>query len=765
ILLDTTAPDTIIDSGPDSITNSTTALFTFHSPEAGSTFECKLDSGNFAPCSGTVEFSSLGDGSHTFAVRAIDAVGNVDQTPATHAWTIDSTAPVISNVTVVPSLANGTVRITITKTVTDATSVASVSATIKGPHPATSVVGFVNLSLQSGLYSATFDFPSQALAPDGVYTIEDTATDSLGNSITLDDGTITLDRTGASVTIVSIIPQVTQSANHVVVTVVAQDETSGFADQNAVTALDETINVPASFVSFSGSLAPGQIGTWVFNQPAGGPVVEGTHNEKVTAVDAAGNISHVTGTYVVDNTAPDTVIDSTPVTSANTPNATFTFHSTELNSSFLCQLDGGAFDACVSPKSYTALTDGQHSFVVKATDEAGNTDPTPASFIWSVDSTVPTGTVLINNGDAATKNTQVTLTLTCEDAGTGCAEMQISLDGMLDTETFEPFTTAKQVTLPPTDGNKTVLVLFKDTVGNVSSEASDTIILDTTAPDTVVDTAPASGATNTSATFTFHATEPTSTFMCKLDSGAFAACVSGVTFSGLSVGTHTFAVFATDAVGNEDASPADYIWNIKPVITDSDGDGVQDAVDQCINVQGPADRNGCPVADKINFTMNIVDQEKTGVCGYDQNGKPKENCTTPLQGAIVRIFDRDSAAFVSAYSSKRPAKDMSGIIFENGHGLVGQCTTDSTGTCLVGEDHAGKFMVIAKFVDGSTSIYTAIFKNFQRKVVSATQNSEDDDDIDDVQARALVIEKNMSITKKVKKNGQVEYSGSRVVTN
>ena len=78
---DTTPPNTSISSGPASSTTSTAASFAFSSTESGSSFECKLDGGTGA-CSPPKSYSGLGVGSHQFSVRAKDAAGNVDTTPA-----------------------------------------------------------------------------------------------------------------------------------------------------------------------------------------------------------------------------------------------------------------------------------------------------------------------------------------------------------------------------------------------------------------------------------------------------------------------------------------------------------------------------------------------------------------------------------------------------------------------------------------------------------------------------------------------------------
>jgi aldose sugar dehydrogenase len=106
-------------------------------------------------------------------------------------------------------------------------------------------------------------------------------------------------------------------------------------------------------------------------------------------------ISLVDGTIyrisqIADVAPPNTIIDSRPSNPTDQTSAAFTFHSTESGSTFQCQLDNGGFSACTSGKSYSSLSDGGHSFQVRATDGAGNTDPTPASYDWTVDSTTQT---------------------------------------------------------------------------------------------------------------------------------------------------------------------------------------------------------------------------------------------------------------------------------------------------------------------------------------------------------------------------------------
>lgn len=84
---DTTAPDTTITKGPKKKTKKKKATFEFTSDEAGTAFQCSLNGGGFELCTSPWKLKGK-KGKNRFEVRAIDASGNVDQSPATYDWKV-----------------------------------------------------------------------------------------------------------------------------------------------------------------------------------------------------------------------------------------------------------------------------------------------------------------------------------------------------------------------------------------------------------------------------------------------------------------------------------------------------------------------------------------------------------------------------------------------------------------------------------------------------------------------------------------------------
>jgi cysteine-rich repeat protein len=84
-VIDTQAPETTIPRGPPARGDADSASFEYGSNESGVRYECSLDGGAYGPCEDAYE---VGPGTHTLRVRAVDAAGNVDASPAEYTWTV-----------------------------------------------------------------------------------------------------------------------------------------------------------------------------------------------------------------------------------------------------------------------------------------------------------------------------------------------------------------------------------------------------------------------------------------------------------------------------------------------------------------------------------------------------------------------------------------------------------------------------------------------------------------------------------------------------
>ena len=109
--LDGIAPETTITQAPPAVTDDPTPSFEFTTsePGPGSSFECKLDADSFAPCGSPHTTASVTEGAYSFEVRAVDAAGNADPTPAAAVFTLDLPPP--PDLTVTIEIAGGKLRL------------------------------------------------------------------------------------------------------------------------------------------------------------------------------------------------------------------------------------------------------------------------------------------------------------------------------------------------------------------------------------------------------------------------------------------------------------------------------------------------------------------------------------------------------------------------------------------------------------------------------------------------------------------------------
>ncbi|MCP3100276.1 DUF4215 domain-containing protein [Myxococcus sp. K15C18031901] len=113
------------------------------------------------------------------------------------------------------------------------------------------------------------------------------------------------------------------------------------------------------------------------------PLADGTHTVTATATDAAGNHSPQSNadTFRIDTQAPDTSFSRSPPARADVGEAPFAYSATEQNVRYECSLDGRPYGPCQDTYNVGL---GEHVLRVRATDEAGNVDASPAEYRWTV---------------------------------------------------------------------------------------------------------------------------------------------------------------------------------------------------------------------------------------------------------------------------------------------------------------------------------------------------------------------------------------------
>jgi hypothetical protein len=252
----------------------------------------------------------------------------------------------------------------------------------------------------------------------------------------------------------------------------------------------------------------------------------------------------------------------------------------------------------------------------------------------SVDSTLPTGSITINNASKYANNQNVTLNLTAADADDAAEtlQMRLSLDGTKWTD-WVPFaaTVPFKLDYPGGDGAKKVFAQFKDPAGNISTGLmQSSIILDTTEPEgsiAINNGAPFTKAANV--TVTPAATDANGVTSVRLsnDNIGFTefAYGPGITWNLPSgdAGKTVYAQFK-DGAGNWSASTTASIIldTIAPFGSVSINNGAATAKSKAVTLSLAAtDANGIQRMRLSNDNSNFTESSYSGIAPWTLSGQ------------------------------------------------------------------------------------------------------------------------------------------------
>ncbi|HCM9216711.1 BapA/Bap/LapF family large adhesin [Enterobacter kobei] len=614
VVVDLTAPtvptlDTVNDNVPGGITgNLTSGQVTNDSTptiggtgQAGSTIHIMNNGTQIGTAivdgSGNWSFTPttpLVDGSYALRVYATDVAGNASANSSVFTFTVDTAGPVVPVVTsVIDDIAPVTGTLTSGNTTNDARPTfngtgdvgSTVHVIVDGNEIGTAVVN------AQGNWTFT---PGSDLS-DGPHAITFNATDAAGNTgSTTAPFNLTVDTGVPSAPVISAAADNVGSVQTPLSSGQSTDDTT--PTLNGTATANATVTVYENGQPIGTALADGT-GAWSFTPST--PLSSGSHTWTATVTDAAGNVSPASPgfTLVVDTTAPNAPVISQaiddvgsitgPITSGQTtddtvprlvgtsePFATVNiYEGTTLVGTGTA--DGtGNWSILLN----TTLTTGAHSFTAQATDAAGNTSVSSASFSLTIDTTPPAlpvlTSILDDVGNAATPVANGGLTNDAQPTLSGTAEAGSTVkifDNGVQIGSVTATGGAWSFTPSPALGNGSHNLTFTatDAAGNVSAPTAGYVInVDTLAPaapviSSVVDdvgsvTGPITGPTNDTRP-TLNGTAEANATVRIYDGitlvGTVTADASGnwtlpQTTTTLTQGTHNFTATATDAAGN-----------------------------------------------------------------------------------------------------------------------------------------------------------------------------------------------------------------------
>jgi hypothetical protein len=211
-------------------------------------------------------------------------------------------------------------------------------------------------------------------------------------------------------------------------------------------------------------------------------LADGQHTFRVRAVNLDGPSDNTTFTWMIDLQAPPapSITTPKPLNPSNDSSPSFGFSDSEGGMTFRCKLDSESFSVCSSPKQYTGLAGGSHTFGVRAVDQAGNQSAV-TEYTWTIDLQAPPAPTI--SGTPANPTTATTATFAFADSEAGVA-FRCELDGGGFSSCTSPVAYSGLATIPHVFSVRAI-----DPAGNIGDPTSFawSIITstDTTAPGDV----------------------------------------------------------------------------------------------------------------------------------------------------------------------------------------------------------------------------------------------------------------------------------------
>jgi hypothetical protein len=468
VTVDRTLPDTTIVTKPGDPSHEASPTFTFSSNETGATFKCSLDGASFTTCASPLVLPALADGTHAFAVRATDLAGNTDASDATWSWLTDLTPP----------------NATMDNPGVNVRGVVALTSSQSDPGGANaSGVASVNYEFSSDDGASWAPTPASwdtAPVTDGLYKLRVVVLDNAGNQ--------TIDQLAADVRVDNTAPSSSQDDPGAYLR-------SGITLTGSAADPDDPAGRPGSGVTqVRFEVSPSGADSWTtVGTSAGAPysaaldtttLADGRYDFRTVATDAAGNEAPggTVTSRLVDNTVPTASVGDPGANLRGTVTLGSTTADPGANASGIASVDyevssGGGWVSVPDTWSTSSMPDGLYDIRVTATDRAGNSTTSSPIGGRRVDNTPPSTT---DNAPADYQSSDVTVSLSASDGGSGVSVTEYSVDG-------GGFQAGSSVTIgAPADGSNdgthTISYFSADVAGNIESPKTTTVQIDATPP-------------------------------------------------------------------------------------------------------------------------------------------------------------------------------------------------------------------------------------------------------------------------------------------